>query len=138
MTPQERADYRANMRSLKIEEERQALRLEHHKLMQERARQMGVTLPEMPPTPGGGMGPGGMTGPGGGGMMGPGGGGMMGGRWPRPLIGLARGGDRCGRGPPALPAAVLSPTISHPAQHDGRFAVRPALATSGSGRPPPA
>jgi hypothetical protein len=66
MTPAERAEYRAKMGSLKTQKERDALRLEHHKQMQERAKQMGVTLPEVPPASGGMMGRGG-------GMMGPGG-----------------------------------------------------------------
>ncbi len=78
MTPAERAEYQAKMRSVKTQEERDALRLEHHKQMQERAKQMGVTLPEVPPA-------GGMMGPGAGGMMGPGGG-MMG-----PGGGMGRG-----------------------------------------------
>jgi hypothetical protein len=78
MTPQERAEYRAKMRSLKTPEEREAFRQEHHRLMQERAGERGLTLPDIPPARGGGMGPGGgMMGPGGGGMMGPGGGGGM-------------------------------------------------------------
>jgi hypothetical protein len=88
MTPAERAEYRAKMASLKTQEEREALRLEHHKQMQERAKQMGVTLPEVPSAGGGMVGPGagGMMGPGaGGGMMGPGGG-MMG-----PGGGMGRG-----------------------------------------------
>lgn len=67
MTPEERAEHRAKMRSLKTQEEREAYRLEHHKKMQECARERGVALPDEPPTPGGGMGPGG-------GGMGPGGG----------------------------------------------------------------
>jgi len=68
MTPQERSEYSAHMRSLKTEQEREAYRLEQHKKMEERARAQGKTLPDMPPA---GMGPG-MMGPGGGGM-GPGG-----------------------------------------------------------------
>lgn len=64
MTPQERNEYHNRMRVLKTEQEREAFQLEHHKLMQERARAQGKTLPDMPPT---GMGPG-MMGPG----MGPG------------------------------------------------------------------
>jgi hypothetical protein len=68
MTPEERAEHRAKMRSLKTREEREAYRLEHHKKMQERAREKGVALPDEPPVPGGGMGPGG------GGGRGPGGG----------------------------------------------------------------
>jgi hypothetical protein len=77
MTPAERAEYQAKMRSLKTQEERDALRLEHHK-------QMGVTLPEVPPA-------GGMMGPGAGGMMGPGGG-MMGpgGEWGGVSVSLPR------------------------------------------------
>lgn len=69
MTPQERLEYQNRMRVLKTEQEREAFRLEHHKLMQERAKAQGKTLPDMPPA---GMGPG-MMGPGvGPGMMGPG------------------------------------------------------------------
>ena len=64
MTQQERLEYHNRMRLLKTEQERQAFQLEHHKLMQERARAQGKTLPDMPPA---GMGPG-MMGPG----MGPG------------------------------------------------------------------
>lgn len=75
MTPQERAEYRAKMRSMKTREEREAFRLEHHKKMQERAKERGMQLPDMPPA-GGGMGRG--MGGGMGGGMGPGGG--MGGR----------------------------------------------------------
>ncbi|HQT27649.1 MAG TPA: hypothetical protein PLK99_13830, partial [Burkholderiales bacterium] len=55
MTPQERTEYRAKMRSLKTRQEREAFRLEHHKQMQERARARGMQLPDMPPA-GGGMG----------------------------------------------------------------------------------
>lgn len=69
MTPQERADQRAKMRAAKTAEEREQIRKEHHKLMQERAKARGMTLPDEPPAMGGGMGPGG-------GGMGPGGGGM--------------------------------------------------------------
>jgi len=69
MTPQERADQRAKMRAAKTVEEREQIRKEHHKLMQERAKARGMTLSDEPPVMGGGMGPGG-------GGMGPGGGGM--------------------------------------------------------------
>ncbi|HWQ68914.1 MAG TPA: hypothetical protein VN494_02985, partial [Patescibacteria group bacterium] len=72
MTPQERADHRAKMRAAKTTEEREKIRMEQHKLMQERAKARGVTLPDEPPAMGGGMGHGGGMGPGGGGM-GPGG-----------------------------------------------------------------
>ena len=75
MTQQERDEYRAKMRAAKTQETRVALRAEHHKAMQERAKERGVTLPDQPRTgsgpgksPGAGMGPG--TGMG----MGPGGG----------------------------------------------------------------
>lgn len=86
MTRQERIEHRNRMREMKTEEERNAYRLEHHKRMQERAREKGVTLPDSPPPRGGGkgrgMGPGmggmGGMGPGMGGGMGPGMGGMGG------------------------------------------------------------
>ena len=74
MTPQERSEHRAKMRAAKTPEEREQIRKEHHDLMKERAKARGVTLPDVPPARGGGMGPGGGgMGPGGGGM-GPGGG----------------------------------------------------------------
>jgi hypothetical protein len=78
MTPQERNEYQTRMRTLKTEQERETFRLEHHKLMQERAKAQGKTLPAMPPAgQGGGMGPG--MGPGMGSGMGSG----MGGAGPR-------------------------------------------------------
>jgi opacity protein-like surface antigen len=74
MTPQERTEYQNRMRSMKTEQEREALRLEHHKQMQARAKAQGKTLPDMPPAGhGGGMGPG--MGPSGGMGGGQGGGG---------------------------------------------------------------
>lgn len=69
MTRQERMEYHNRMRAAKTLEERERIRKEHHAKMQLRAKERGVTLPEMPPVPGGGMGPGRMMGPGGG--MGP-------------------------------------------------------------------
>ena len=66
MTQQERAEHRAKMRSLKTLEERDAYRLEHHKKMQERAQEKGLTLPDDPPVMGGGMRPRGGMGAGGG------------------------------------------------------------------------
>lgn len=66
MTQQERAEHRAKMRGLKTREERDAYRLEHHRKMQERAREKGLTLPDEPPARGGGMGPRGGMGTGGG------------------------------------------------------------------------
>lgn len=68
MTPQERLEYQNRMRAAKTYEEREQIRLEHHKAMQERAKAQGKTLPDMPPAgmgSGGGMGPGGGLGPGG-------------------------------------------------------------------------
>lgn len=68
MTEQERIEHRNKMHSFKTDKEREAFQLEHHKLMQERAKAKGLTLPEPPMKPGamhpgggmgGGMGPGG-------------------------------------------------------------------------------
>lgn len=70
MTEQELAEHRAKMRSLKTEQEREAFRMEHHKLMQERAKARGMTLPDEPGPRGRGMG------------MGSGGGRGMGGQGP--------------------------------------------------------
>ncbi len=71
MTPAERSAYRKQMRSMKTTQEREAFRKQHHEQMQKRAGERGMSLPDMPPRQGGGMGPGGgMMGPGG---MGPGG-----------------------------------------------------------------
>ena len=77
MTPQERSAYQSKMHAAKTNEEREQIRAQHHQEMQVRAKQQGVTLPDMPPASGmgGGMGPGG-----GAGGMGPGGGGSGGGR----------------------------------------------------------
>lgn len=61
MTEQERSEYRAQMRAATTEQEREQIRLEHHREMQERAREMGVELPDEPPAMGMGgqrMGPG--------------------------------------------------------------------------------
>ena len=77
MTEQERIEHRNKLRSLKTQQEREAYQLEHHKRMQERAKEKGVTIPDEPMMRPGGMGPGGMR-PGGG--MGPGGGAMGSGR----------------------------------------------------------
>jgi hypothetical protein len=68
MTPEELATHRAKMRSFTTQEEREKYRMEHHKLMQERAKAQGVTLPDEPAPfgmgPGRGMGPGGGMGSG--------------------------------------------------------------------------
>ncbi len=60
MTEQERAEHQAKMRSFQTEQEREAYRQQHHKMMQERARAQGITLPDepMPRGQGRGMGPG--------------------------------------------------------------------------------
>lgn len=61
MTQQELEQHRARMRAAKTEQERERIRAEHHKMMLERARERGVTLPEEPPKrrgPGEGPGPG--------------------------------------------------------------------------------
>jgi len=79
MTAQERTEYQAKMRAAPTPEAREQIRAQHHKEMQVRAKEKGVTLPDEPPAHGmgGGMGPGGGGGYGGG--MGPGGGGSGGG-----------------------------------------------------------
>ncbi len=53
MTPEERAEHRTKMRSLKTPEEREAFRREHHEKMKERAKEKGVVLPDEPPARGG-------------------------------------------------------------------------------------
>ncbi|MEJ2142921.1 MAG: hypothetical protein P8Y24_11305 [Gammaproteobacteria bacterium] len=55
MTEQERMQHRETMRNLKTEQERERYRMEHHKKMQERAKEKGVTLPDMPGPRGKGM-----------------------------------------------------------------------------------
>jgi len=89
MTQEELAEHRAKMHSLKTNEEREAYRLEHHKQMQERAIEQGITLPDEAPAAGGGMGMGSGMGQGGGGM-GPGGGMGSGGG----MGGMGSGGGR--------------------------------------------
>ncbi len=61
MTPEERLEYRNRMRAARTEQEREAIRAEHHEQMMERAKERGVTLPEQPVPwgKGKGMGPGG-------------------------------------------------------------------------------
>lgn len=46
MTEQERREYQVRMRNLETEEERRAYREEHHRQMQSRAAERGMTLPE--------------------------------------------------------------------------------------------
>lgn len=59
MTPQERAEQRAKMRAAKTADEQEQIRREHHERMTVRAKERGVTLPDVPLTRGGGMGAGG-------------------------------------------------------------------------------
>ncbi len=56
MTVKERNEHREKMMSMKTEQERTAYLEEHHKLMQQRAREKGVELPEAPMTRGTGPG----------------------------------------------------------------------------------
>ena len=73
MTQQERDELRAKMRAAQTAEERERIRAEHHALMQERAKERGLSMPEEPPMRGGmGAGMGGGMGPGHGGGMGSG------------------------------------------------------------------
>ena len=67
MNDQERNEFRDKMRNAGSADERQALRDEHRKQMEARAKERGVTLPE-PRGPGGGKGPGYGSGPRGEGM----------------------------------------------------------------------
>ena len=69
MTEQERNEYRVRMQAAKTNEEREQIRMEHHELMQKRAKERGLSMPDSPPPRRGGMG----------GGMGPGMGGGMGG-----------------------------------------------------------
>ncbi|HEY9026248.1 MAG TPA: hypothetical protein VIP05_18260 [Burkholderiaceae bacterium] len=55
MTPAERDAFRQQMRHARTQEERDRLRAEHHDQMKARAKERGITLPEMPPA---GRGPG--------------------------------------------------------------------------------
>ena len=66
MSEQERHEYQRQMRERTTAEEREVYRLQHHQMMQERARQQGLSLPETPGSFGKGMGPGGGQGRGGG------------------------------------------------------------------------
>lgn len=57
MTREEIAAHRMRMQAA-TPQERQRIRTEHHRLMVERARERGITLPGEPPPRGGGQGPG--------------------------------------------------------------------------------
>ena len=65
MTQQERIEFRTRMRNAKTAEEREQIRNEHHKKMQKKAKEQGLTLPDNPPARGKGMGPRGGMGSGG-------------------------------------------------------------------------
>ncbi len=54
MTNQERMEHRTKMNAAKTPQELEQVRLEHHEQMQLRAKERGVTLPDTPPTQGGG------------------------------------------------------------------------------------
>jgi hypothetical protein len=104
MNDQERNEFREKMRNAKSADERQALRDEHRKLMEARAKERGVTLPEprgpgsgpRAGSPGAGKGPG--YGPGGG--KGPGYGPGLQGKGPGPGSGPGAGkGPGYGPGP---------------------------------------
>ena len=88
MTPEERAEHRAIMRSL-LPDEREAYRAEHHEAMKKRAEAMGLSLPDQPPHYGGGRGPGGRA---------------YGQGWRGPRYwGSPYGGEYSGYGPPDYP-----------------------------------
>ncbi len=55
MTEEERQAHREMMRSLQSEEERARYRQEHHRKMQDRARELGVALPDQPTPRKGGL-----------------------------------------------------------------------------------
>ena len=78
MTEQERTVFRARMWAAESDEARAAIRAEHHEQMRARAQERGLTLPEVPPPRGAGMGPGRGMGPGAGQGPGPGAGKGMG------------------------------------------------------------
>lgn len=56
MTSQERAEHRNRMQAANSQEERNRIRQEHHKRMQIRAKERGVSLPDEMPARGKGMG----------------------------------------------------------------------------------
>jgi len=90
MTQQERNEHSAKLRAAKTEQEREQIRQEHHKQMQVRAKERGVTLPDEP-TPGG-KGAGKGSAPGKGSGKGKCGGGKCGGPGPGPGGGGGGGG----------------------------------------------
>ncbi|MBW1940997.1 MAG: hypothetical protein JRI28_06455 [Deltaproteobacteria bacterium] len=57
MTPEERAEHLEKIHSFQTEEELEAYRQEHHKLMIERAEEQGIAMPKSPSKQGKGKGP---------------------------------------------------------------------------------
>lgn len=64
MTQQERDEYQTRMHSAKSKEEQEQIRKVHHELMQARAKERGMSLPDMMPMHKDGMGSGGGMGSG--------------------------------------------------------------------------
>jgi len=70
MSEQERLEHRTKMQSMETQEETNQYRLEHRSMMEQRAKEQGVTLPDVPQNHnnmmdrrgGGGMGGSGMGG----------------------------------------------------------------------------
>ncbi|MFO7965560.1 MAG: hypothetical protein R6U50_16670 [Desulfobacterales bacterium] len=72
MTPEERTQFHERMRAAETEQDREQIRNEHHEMIQERAKERGITMPDGTPAgehrmnsgagsftnPGGGMGQG--------------------------------------------------------------------------------
>ena len=58
MTQQERAVHRAKMRAATTPEAKAQIRAAQHDRMKQRARQLGLEIPDTPPAVGGGIGPG--------------------------------------------------------------------------------
>jgi len=56
MTERERVEHRYNMQNAGTEAERNKIRNEHHKRMQKRAKEKGISLPDKPPANGRGYG----------------------------------------------------------------------------------
>ena len=49
MTPEERTQFHERMRAAKTEQEREQIRNEHHEMIQERAKERGIIMPEGTP-----------------------------------------------------------------------------------------
>ena len=59
MTEQERAAHQQKMQQAKTEQEREQIRKQQHEMMQQRASEQGLSMPDEPPARGSGMGSGG-------------------------------------------------------------------------------